>query len=223
MSNPTIDLSKDLEAFYDFDTRYWDPQRNELKDQSGYARHTEAVGGPSIGVQSVDDWEAAAMDGIDDRFDCPTSLGVSGAQTLLMYIQNGPQGWPRELFDNIGTNDGTKVIQDDPGDLFVRIYDGAGTQQEFQASAGIPDETGLVGFIYDGSEVSVVRNSTVDTVGSLASNSPGTGNATIIGNDSGGNDAGEYNLIWFFRASRAINEAEFKYLTKSTSLRRAML
>jgi hypothetical protein len=68
MPNPTIDLQRDCELFVDFDTDYFDSQRNKILDRSGNGRNPEAFGGPTLGTNGPDNFEAASFDGSDDRF-----------------------------------------------------------------------------------------------------------------------------------------------------------
>jgi hypothetical protein len=69
MPNPTIDLQRDCELWCDFDTDYFDSQRNKILDRSGNGRNPEASGGPTLGANGPDNFEAASFDGSDDLFD----------------------------------------------------------------------------------------------------------------------------------------------------------
>ncbi len=70
----TINLRDGLEALYYFGEQDFNPQRNQLQDHSGYGRHATAQGGPTVGVNGPNDFEAASFDGADDIFTLSNTL-----------------------------------------------------------------------------------------------------------------------------------------------------
>jgi len=68
MTQQTINLYDGLEALYYMDPTYFDGTAGEIKDKSGHGRHAQASGGPTIGVEGPDSFEATRFDGSDDKF-----------------------------------------------------------------------------------------------------------------------------------------------------------
>ena len=68
MTQRTINLYDGLEALYYFDSDYFDGTTGEIEDKSGHERHATAQGGPTVGVNGPNDFEAASFDGNDDKF-----------------------------------------------------------------------------------------------------------------------------------------------------------
>lgn len=108
----TIDLSRDLEAWYELDSNYFDSQRNVIQDQSGYGRHPTASGGPTIGVEGPNDFEAASGDGTDNQFLAPSSV-TGDTFTLFIIVKFEADGTNNEW---VGSYDGFGINYDESDD-----------------------------------------------------------------------------------------------------------
>jgi hypothetical protein len=94
MPNPIIDLQRDCELWCDFDTDYFDLQRGKILDRSGNGRHPEAQGGPTLGANGPDNFEAASFDGSDDFFltDFSPADIIDDEATVFINATPGPSG-----------------------------------------------------------------------------------------------------------------------------------
>jgi len=68
MTKPTIDLQRGLDLWIDAAERYYDSQRGELEDQSGYGRHGEVKGGTTVGVAGPRDLGAVDFPAMNSDF-----------------------------------------------------------------------------------------------------------------------------------------------------------
>lgn len=89
MPNQAIDLQRGLQVWYDFDPRYYDNQRGVLADKSGYGRTAVANGGPTVGVEGPDSFEATGFDGSDDTFTHP-NINISDGDEFTLVAKVHP-------------------------------------------------------------------------------------------------------------------------------------
>lgn len=68
-----LNLRDGLEAFYVFGSDNFNDQANHIRDLSGYGRHADASGNPSVGADSYRDFGATSFDGSDDLFNVPVA------------------------------------------------------------------------------------------------------------------------------------------------------
>lgn len=81
----TINLNKGLEALYYFDEQNFDSQRNVIRDHSGYGRHADANGGPTIGVNGPNGFRATGFDGSDDGFNAGPYIGLDKISVAVLF------------------------------------------------------------------------------------------------------------------------------------------
>lgn len=122
----SINLNKGLEALYYFDEQNFDNQTNQLQDYSGYGRHAVARGGPTVGVNGPDDFEAASFDGIDDYFSNNSVRAGQKEMTLTMLIKFDRANKQSPFSSDINIAPGI-VLNTANGDLFgLRVWNNDG-------------------------------------------------------------------------------------------------
>jgi len=228
MPEPTINLQKALELWVDFGTQYWDDQRNQIQDHSGYGRHATASGGPTIGVDGPDDFEATSFDGSDDNFDVGDPVAVSGPQTvatLVRYRSRGNQYW-------LGNDDGSSGwriwVNAFDGRASVSFWDGNGDSVVLPTTGVRTPTDRFVWHIlhWDGETLSFIwgddaRGGTfVENSTSVSTHTVGA-DAMQIGDSAGSHLDGDCAIVG--RWSRALSWSEMQYLNRLTAPRRANL
>ena len=220
MTQQTINLYDGLEALYYMDSTYYDDTADEIKDKSGHGRHAQASGGPTIGVEGPDSFEATSFDGSDDQFDAGAPIGTTGDETLFALAKaDGLDGAPA-ITGNTDGNNGTALFFDVSEDLRYTVAASNSTTAKF---GGIQEDTwyALTGVV-DSGNTRLYVNGSLEATGSYSGKLAGDDNF-LIGNyprfDSRFN--GDIAVVgrWF----RALSDAEIEYLNRLTAPRRAQL
>lgn len=206
-----INLRKDLEAMYYFGSEQFDSQRNILRDQSGYGRHAEANGGPTVGVEGPNDFEATSFDGSDDRFIFPTLSFDDGDDWTIAFFARG--------YNNVSN----PVISDDGFANMISVTTHDEIDIEFDDNNGrthsLADVTDLISVRVSGDSynvlnpVSVYQESGVNTKIKF----------TQIGESHNKNRNFNGNIIFVGVWSRALSDAEIQYLNNLTAPVRSQL
>jgi hypothetical protein len=237
MPNPTIDLQRDCELWCDFDTDYFDSQRNKILDRSGNGRNPEASGGPTLGVNGPDSFEAASFDGSDDFFDTTiTGLADATGITLHTIVKiNSPVPASEDYAlvfipetDSFGVI--SFKISEQFGDFEPTIILGDGDDLIICSALGIPvgEYVGLTARIDVGGDVTVLNNND-DSAGAEGNNKdisqlgPIGSNVDIGSGAVRGDGFLDGNVVFSAIWSRVLNDAEIEYLNRLTEPRRAQL
>jgi hypothetical protein len=221
MPNPTIDLQRDCELFVDFDSDYFDSQRNKILDRSGNGRHPEAQGGPTLGANGPDGFEAVSFDGSDDRFslDNSTLAGTESSGYTISFSINITQdvsGFPDII---TAAQAGQPRIETTPGEeLQMFVADTTGGAQNsgrisfsgFGTFSAVMRPEGFISLTLNGGE-------TVET------NDFGEDIEPVTGISDLNQDTVSMEMSFFILHSRALNDAEIDYLNRLTEPRRAQL
>jgi len=217
----TINLRKGLEAEYYLDSRYYDSGAGEMSDLSGNGRHATASGGPTVGVEGPDDFEATSFDGSDDYFSLSSPIEIDDTQTLFakvkpantnVVISNG----------NPSSGEGLFLLRTIAGPQFEMLVRDANGDS---VTAKLPFDYGewyTVVALYDGSQISLrvgqsVKNMPIDSI-----KTPTTDNFTIA-SYPGGNNYLDGDIAHAGYWSRDLSDAEIQQLNRLTAPRRAML
>jgi hypothetical protein len=220
MPNPSIDLQRDCELWCDFDTDYFNSQRNKILDRSGNGRNPEAIGGPTLGKNGPDNFEAASFDGNDDLFKPPdfnTQFGGPNPFTIHALVSTQAFGNDQiiELFDFVG------IEADANGSYSLAGIspDGNFIVDNLQNA----DETGVffdITYTYDGT----TRRGFVDGILNAENTTQvktGSGCNFIGSNINPNRLDGRLSTIALW--SRVLSGPEIEYLTRLTEPRRAQL
>jgi hypothetical protein len=221
MTTPKIDLERDCELFVDFDTDFFDSQRDKILDRSGNGRHPEAKGGPTLGADGPDDFEAALFDGSDDLFTLSQPLEFSGGMTNFAVVRSSEDTGTVASNNRGGSGSGFRIDagggeveylheQDDPA--------GGTTSQSVTAQF----KNSVVGR-FDGSKIACITDldSEVASVDDRSSND--RSNLSIGALFGGTSQFYDGKIASFARWSRALNDDEVAYLNRLTEPRRARL
>lgn len=217
-----IDLSRDLELMYEFDSNYFDSQRNVIQDQSGYGRHAVASGGPTVGVEGPNDFEVASFDGTDDIFDPNYGLNVGNSFTFFAFYKNLQSEVANIFGDNSFKNGGVALFDAGGGSrLELAAQDDSGTRVQQGLSQEIVNEwTPVVAGVDNGTLFVLTDSLKFSTETSLGSF---TSNTTFkIGRRVGGNYH-RGSIAKFGHWSRRLSNAEIQYLFGLTAPRRSQL
>jgi hypothetical protein len=230
MPNQTIDLSRDCEAWYDFDTDYFDSQRGIIQDRSGHGRHAQAKGGPTVGVNGPDSFEGARLDGTDDYFKptgFPDGVLKSNEFTVFALATRAEQSDDGDLL-NQSRGDGFRFrYRESAGEFRFAFYDGNGDYTAIKVP--ISESFGTHTFIAEHSASDVFRLTIDDkiraTLSGVGYTPPLGGNESLyIGADYEGASrfvTGDIHAVGLW--SRALSDAEREYLNRLTAPRRSQL
>jgi hypothetical protein len=238
MPRPTIDLQRDCELWCDFDTDYFDSQRNKILDRSGNGRHPVAEGGPTLGVNGPDNFEAASFDGNDDKFvlEDNGTFGITDKVSLLITIKvpKAPFGAGAANKGLIGKGNGGQLFGSSTEGIYLGINRFDNTLQLVSAGS-----LGRTTHVIEGDKfvtVVCVVNATngvqsISVGGENVSKSVGgidslsTDKGAAIGNikSSAGNREVAADIAQAGIWSRVLSDAEIEYLNRLTEPRRAQL
>jgi hypothetical protein len=227
MPNPTIDLQRDCELFVDFDTDYFDSQRDKILDRSGNGRHPEASGGPALGANGPDNFEAASFDGSDDFFE--TVKPPVGDEITVFSIVRSQDGASSNNTLNVGSS---KLSQ------FPWSFEVISDRVEFAVSDGTDNLNVSISANASGYRFAVGRaksndfisvsdkgaNKSVRNINIPIAQNPKT---LTIGARSdfkgGGSQFQQADIASVAYWSRVLSDAEVEYLFRLTEPRRAQL
>jgi hypothetical protein len=230
MPEPTIDLQRDCELFVDFDTDYFDSQRDKILDRSGNGRHPVASGGPTLGANGPDNFEAVSFDGSDDLFNSPggfenayESMLDNGGFTITLQMkitQSSVSSFPRLLQYGQATGGPGRVETNGAKGLVLFVVDTTGAN----VSVGVGDATEFTTYTFvhrpnksiDSFKAGELQDS-VDFPNDVSAFA-GAGQATPLRGDKVSYDMS--NLVFH---SRPLSDAEIEYLNRLTEPRRAQL
>jgi hypothetical protein len=225
MPEPTINLQKDLELWVDFDTTYYDGQRNRVQDRSGHGRHPAASGGPTFGQQGPNSFEAVSFDGVDDKFSyrSPTSFDFSVSTIFCLFKANnsdrgdGPLG-VNQRFVEIDHANRAFVTYNDSSNTSIKYPDcgsvvgGNGTQNEwiyFILRRDLPN--GLIQTLTEDGELFDERT---------AAGTQATNDRIVLGE---GFDNLKGEIAFFAFWERFLSSAEIQAVSRLTGPRRSQL
>lgn len=219
MTNQTINLSKGLEALYYLDPDYYDGQRGVIQDQSGYGRHASASGGPTIGVEGPNDFEATSFDGSDDRMDLNQTLDNSGEQTVAVLV-DGDEG---AIFGAKSSNDGW-LLSAGFGKVIYNLRDEGGNDTKVQYDLSAPIGLRFFAGTYDGEVMKIYDDdaNVADTT-ALSSHSVASVNAAVGATANGSDSTFDGKIIFAGKWSRTLSDSEIAYLNRLTAPRRAQI
>jgi hypothetical protein len=224
MPNPTIDLQRDCELFVDFDSDYFDSQRNKILDRSGNGRHPEASGGPTLGGNGPDNFEAASFDGSDDFFDSNTTANAN-EQTVMALVSLDAKNAQRSpiIAGDEGTfSTGFGLRQDDSDNISYFIFDGGGSFIEIATPDYNVNEFVFAVGVFDGSEIRLIIDGDVKDSEPVTSYRQAS-RSTKIGTNGTTSSFLSGDIAFTARWSRVLNDAEIEYLNRLTEPRRAQL
>lgn len=220
MSN--IELLRDCELWVDFDTDYFDAQRNRIRDRSGNGRHPEASGGPTLGADGPDDFEAASFDGTDDSFEAPFQPVSKPGITVSVTFR--PDTFNNE-FQRVCDAGYTDIFLDN-GNEFILAFLATSSTAATDSSVRIP--------IAEGEFVTVTQRYTQSGLNQITS-SNGEFDQKDVGSDPAGsetfkvaesvknNNNGDITVSFVGFWSRALSDAEIEQLNRLTAARGATL
>jgi hypothetical protein len=226
MPEPTIDLQRDCELWCDFDTDYFDSQRNKILDRSGNGRHPEASGGPTLGANGPDNFEAASFDGGDDLFRVSNPDNPDGDNEIAFILSfrtddfdNGTQKFMSlDGFSVILDNSGggrTRFGIDDANGNFVNTAGNISPNNNFQT---------VIAQLVNGNRLELYGDGTLDSTQQVSGPISVSNNADLtIGAQTNSTSFSEFNVAFAAQYSRSLSDAEIEYLTRLTEPRRAQL
>jgi hypothetical protein len=240
MPNPTIDLQRDCELFVDFDSDYFDSQRDKILDRSGNGRHPEASGGPTLGANGPDNFEAASFDGSDDKFSLNSfnetgkiPVGEKLTASVLFTVPSGSsggtligarsrsdfEGWKVTIENNNSTLEVSTVFIDN-GDLVSIVPNSpplGSVDEAILFQIKINNDDGIIKELSNGD---LIRETNYSVDGPVIPDE----DESILGSDATGSDGFfEGNVSFVTIHSRELNSAEDAELTRLTEPRRAQL
>jgi hypothetical protein len=226
MPNPTIDLQRDCELFVDFDTDYFNSQRNKILDRSGNGRNPEASGGPTLGAQGPDNFEAASFDGADDRFENDEPIAVQGSETLFVIVRpdSFTSGNLQFIAGNLNTSADTGA-----GLLFFEdkveydLRDGTNSPVPVSQSDTQAGQFFFLTGRFDGTQIELFRDGDLVDSNSVTTKSVGTSNFKISRKPGTTTAELDGEIVTVAKWSRALSDAEIEYLNRLTEPRRAQL
>ena len=232
MRQPTIQLAKDNEVWYELDERWFDGAASELKDRSGNRVTASASGGPTVGVNGIAGFDATSFDGDDDEF----NFGVSGSDSFV----HEPEFTIFIVFKNVGQTGGVWGTYDDGYGQRVRMSD---TSIDFEMrisdatsrSESIPSHDEkyhhlIVRYKEQSDEKSILTvadrdNESIDIENDDDSKYRGNslGTSPTLGASRTGNDHGESDIAMFGYWTRYLNETEVDFLHSLSAPRRMIV
>jgi len=222
MPEPTINLQKDLELWVDFDTTYYDGQRNRVQDRSGHGRHPAASGGPTFGQQGPNSFEAVSFDGVDDFFNTNTRLGAD-EQSVFAIVKPAAadlDGNQHEILDGSGNSGYTLGFNNKR--IGWALEDGTNSTVGVGRSVSSGKWYSVAG-IWDLKRIKLFVNGVMSDKKPLTTHNQGTVD-TIIGSNnvrSGSFINGEIATV--ARWHRVLSDAEIQALNNLTGPRRSQL
>lgn len=220
MTERAINLYDGLEALYYFDSSYFDGTANEVKDKSGYNKHAQARGAPTIGVSGPQSFEAASFDGSDDGFETDFFKPESEFTITIRYKISQHKDFNR-LWDNGGS---VNFYLTNEGGLRIFIWDDADTR--YQMSGGIIDTGKWYNstLLWDGADVHLyVNNELISTIDGFGDTVQETNQVVFLGMNSNISNYLNGSMVYSGWWSRALNYSELTFLNNMTSPRRQLL
>lgn len=222
MPEPAIDLTRGLELWVDLAPRYWDAQRNQIMDKSGYGRHPEASGGPTVGVEGPDDFEAVSFDGTDDEFNFAGHQLFTQNHTFfaIVKVDDKNVGDVQRIVESaVGVDTRLSEYQ---GNWRLGLVDSGSNETAATISAEADVWTRLVG-TYDGTNIRLFDGTTTAIATWSSSMRDRSGDNNSIGYD--GTNDGRYlqgDIAVVGAWSRVLTWAEVQHLSRVTAPRRAI-
>jgi len=224
MTQQTINLYDGLEALYYFDEDYFDGTANEIKDKSGYGRHAQANGGPTVGVEGPDSFKAARFDGSDDYFNTGHTFDQTGSSVTVHAVFNSnDRSKKQDIWDQSGSDSGISLRYRGIDNNFISVVKNSSDNSLIRQFQGPENEWASATLRYDGSTHSLFVNGNLmgtETISVGQSN-----DAAHIGSASFAppRDTFDGEIAFVGRWSRALSDAEREYLNRLTAPRRGQL
>jgi len=225
MPNQTIDLSRDCEAWYDFDTDYFDAQRGQIQDRSGYGRHAQANGGPTVGVEGPDSFEAARFDGSDDYFNTGHTFDQTGSSVTVHAVFNSnDRSKAQAIWDQSGSDSGILLRYRGINNNFISVVKNSSDNSLIRQSQGPENEWASATLRYDGSTHSLFVNGNLIGTDTISVDQKSNDTAHIgSASFAPPRDTFDGEIAFVGRWSRALSDAEREYLNRLTAPRRGQL
>ena len=220
MTRP-LNLYDGLEALYYLDSEHFDAGANEMSDRSGYGRHAEASGGPTVGVDGPDGFEATSFDGSDDELNI-NGPALTGDFTVATLVQYGDG--IRRIHTALSTSELITLNPRRGDELRFEHFDSNGDFREIERSGATTGEYYLQLGMYDAAQTKVTNR-----VVGLGSDSHTNGfrdqpEIAALGYEPRQNKAYyDANIVFSGFWGRLLSEAEIQYLDALTAPRRAQL
>ncbi len=227
MTQRAINLYDGLEALYYFDPTYYDGTTGEIKDKSGHERHASAEGGPTIGVNGPNEFEATNFDRSDDRFivgsdakispdDAPVTLFASfksdSNATSQTVINASADNDKRQSLGVNGNNSEVNYGLHNTGEV-TRIPNSVTDSREWNQVTAVLESDKNPVLYYKGERFD-------NNNGDLYA---GNNDTIVIGEGAGNNRHFGGKIAVIAGWSRALSDAERAYLDRLTAPRRAQL
>jgi hypothetical protein len=218
MTQRTINLYDGLEALYYFDSDYFDGPTGEIKDKSGHGRHATANGGPTVGVNGPNDFEAANFsgDGSGDSFVGEPVPSDSYTLFILFRQESVNDDDRRNYIGNKVSNGGATLYYRGASNKLEGLHtESDGSNQRV---AGFPidaNEWYYAYLVYDGTKSKLIVNGIVQDIRQVTYSSSQSN--LIIGKEMGG------DIAIAGKWSRALSKSERDELDDLTAPRRAQL
>ncbi len=218
----TINLRDGLEALYYFGEQDFDPQRNQLQDHSGYGRHASANGGPTVGVNGPNDFEAASCDGNDDYFRTNTKFDSPEFTVHFLVKWEATINSGSYLYSDEHNSSGGSRIRGGTGDLVFEIINDTGSSVEVTIPPNLFDfKWAGVTAVYDGSEIAIYADGT--NINRKSANYNNSVSEMNIFHRKKGNRLVTGDLAVAARYSRGLSDVEIEALNDLTAPRRSQL
>lgn len=216
-----INLNKGLEALYYFDEQNFDNQRNLLRDHSGYARHAEAIGGPTVGTEGPDDFGATGFDASDDYFE-RQGPNPQNEQTFFALFNSNDASVRTNIVNALEAHNGYGMFLNN-GNVVTQFSDSSNSNTVQTPVSGVNENEWHTGFgVYDGSTIKSIVDDNVNTV-SFSNHTPAQVDKVFIGAREGSDTYFDGKIAAYGRWSRALSDAEIAYINRLTAPRRTQL
>lgn len=220
MTEPTINLQKDLEVWTDFTTEYYNDRQNKVQDKSGYGRHGQLENGATLGVSGPQSFDAVSFDsgGENVRYAAGENVINDPPFSAAILLNNDQDNNPREIFGSVNvTNSGWAIVQESGGRNYKVRIDNQGLTAIASVEVG---NWQFLGFSYDGSKVVTFYDGLASRIRDGLSGFTAHGSDLQLGNTES-QFFGDVAFVGLW--SRVVTGAEFRYMNELTAPRRAQL
>jgi len=224
MTQRTINLYDGLEALYYMDPTYFDGTAGEIKDKSGHGRHAQASGGPTVGVEGPDSFEATSFDGTDDYFDSVTISSDYWDEITIatLFKMNEAKSIDTAIF---GLRYTARIVNNSNGEYEARVRDSNGDNVGTDMDDTIVNDY-LLGILrYDGETVKTNLNGKTNVNSAPTGFENSKDRLIRVGGPNLGSSSGNLNgnIVFSGIWNREITDAEIEHLNRLTAPRRAQL
>jgi len=224
MSEPTIDLQRGLEVWYDFDIDYFNGQRNKVEDKSGHGRSGDVNGGPTVGVPGPAGYQATSFDGSDDYVSTQQQILEDNPYTMAILVNADSSTTNNTLMaQHREGNSGTRIRGGSDGQWAFIHYTDSGDVSVISAGPRAVSQWDLLTLTWDGSEVRFAVNGDVTEIREAASYNPRLQPLWVGGNDSANIRPISADVAFAAAWTRSLSDTEIHYLAALSAPRRVQL